>query len=281
MSKVYQIVTDKIIAELEKGIIPWKKPWTGTNFARNWVTQKPYKGINKMLLDPGEYLTWNQIKDAKGSLKKGTKSHLVVFWKQNVYSNIKDNGEKEEKLIPCLRYFNVYNINDCIGIESKLVDQLFIDNNPIEDAENVISKYLIKSNCKLEFIKGSDRAFYSPSEDKIVMPIIKQFNSTEEYYSTLFHENIHSTGHISRLNRLTKNAGFASQIYSKEELCAEIGATILCNEIGIDTSKTFQNNVAYIQSWLKALKNDKTLIMSASSQAEKAVNLILNRKEGK
>jgi antirestriction protein ArdC len=233
-----------------------------------------------MLLDPGEYLTWNQITQAKGSLIKGSKAHLVVFWKQSSYTKLKDDGEKEEKTIPCLRYFNVYNIKDCKGIESKLQDQIIIHNNPIDEAENTVKDYLKRSNCKLEFIEGSDRAFYSPSEDKIVMPIIHQFNSSEEYYSTLFHENVHSTGHTSRLKRLTKNASFGSQVYSKEELVAEIGSTILCNEVGFDTSKTFQNNVAYIQSWLKALRNDKTLIMSASSLAEKAVNLILNRKGG-
>ncbi len=110
------------------------------------------------------------------------------------------------------------------------------------------------------------------------MPKLEQFTSSNEYYSTLFHEMTHSTGHCSRLNcELEKIAGFGSEEYSKEELIAEIGSAYLCEVAKIATKKTINNSVAYLQSWIKVLKNDKRLIISASGQAEKAVNFILGK----
>ena len=120
-----------------------------------------------------------------------------------------------------------------------------------------------------------DRAFYRPSTDEVVLPIRKQFMSTAEYYSTVFHELTHSTGHASRLNRLTQAAFFGSEDYSKEELVAEIGAAALVNHVGLETSNSIRNSAAYIQNWLKVLRDDKRFIVSASGRAEKAVNLIL------
>ena len=127
---------------------------------------------------------------------------------------------------------------------------------------------------KLTHTEG-DRAYYKPSTDEVVLPIRKQFVSTAEYYSTVFHELTHSTGHASRLNRLTSPAFFGSEAYSKEELVAEIGASALVNHVGLETSNSLRNNVAYIQNWLRVLKDDKRFIVSASGRAEKAVNLIL------
>jgi antirestriction protein ArdC len=279
---VAEKVTNKIIEKLEQGIIPWKKPWTGQS-ARNWVTQKPYRGVNKFLLDDGEYISFKQCTDAGGKIKKGAKASMVVYYKLTTYENKESDGDTEttsSKTIPFMRFSNVFNINDCEGIESKIKPSETIQNNPIEDAQELFQNYLNQRNCSFETNDGSDRAFYSPSCDKIIMPSIKQFNCSEEYYSTLFHEGVHSTGHSSRLKRITEFASFGSQIYSKEELCAEIGSAILCEKVNIDISKTFDNSVAYIQSWLKVLKNDKNLIISAASQAEKAVELILKEKGG-
>ena len=120
-----------------------------------------------------------------------------------------------------------------------------------------------------------DKAFYRPSTDEVVLPIRKQFMSTAEYYSTVFHELTHSTGHASRLNRLTQAAFFGSEDYSKEELVAEIGAAALVNHVGLETSNSIRNSAAYIQNWLQVLRDDKRFIVSASGKAEKAVNLIL------
>ena len=123
----------------------------------------------------------------------------------------------------------------------------------------------------------SNKAFYSPSYDRVVVPMKEQYENINEYYSTTFHELTHSTGHKSRLDRLETGAiaSFGSETYSKEELVAEIGSASLMNMLGIETPQTFKNSTAYIQNWLQVLKNDNRFIVSASSKAEKAVNYIL------
>jgi antirestriction protein ArdC len=126
--------------------------------------------------------------------------------------------------------------------------------------------------------KGN-RAFYRPSEDAIHLPLMEQFSKQAEYYSVAFHESVHSTGHKSRLNRFEdeKSAAFGSEVYSKEELVAELGAATLVNFLGLETEKSFRNSAAYIQNWLKVLKDDPKFIVSASARAEKAVDMILDR----
>ena len=136
--------------------------------------------------------------------------------------------------------------------------------------------YLGRTGVKLSHSEG-DQAFYRPSTDEVVLPIRKQFVSTAEYYSTVFHELTHSTGHPTRLNRLTQPSFFGTDDYSKEELVAEIGAATLVNHVGLETGSSLRNNAAYIQNWLGVLKNDKRFIVSAAGRAEKAVNLILNQ----
>lgn len=122
---------------------------------------------------------------------------------------------------------------------------------------------------------GSDSAYYSPSSDVVAIPTADQHFSTSEYYSTLFHELVHSTGRKGRLDRISGTAHFGSNDYSKEELVAEIGAFTLLNNYGIDSEKAVRNNAAYIQSWLRSLRNDKTMIVSACGKAEKAVKYIM------
>jgi len=143
-----------------------------------------------------------------------------------------------------------------------------------EKAESIICNYLRTSGVKLNHEAG-DRAFYRPSDDSITLPLLAQFKATAEYYSTAFHEMIHSTGHMSRLNRLEKTAFFGTEAYSKEELIAEIGAAALVNAAGLETSDSFRNSAAYVQNWLQVLKHDKRFIVSAAGKAEKAVSMIL------
>jgi len=283
-NNVYQYVTDRIIEELKKGNIPWRKPWKGQK-AINYVTRKEYKGINTLLLlYPGEYLTFKQVQDLKGKVKKGEKSSMIVYynWIEKNTGNKDKNGKDIIDSIPILRYYNVFHISQTEGIETKCqpynTDK---ENDTIEQAENIINNYIKRENIKLSIITGGDTACYIPSNDEIVMPNINQFEGNNEYYSTLFHESVHSTGNNNRLNRISKQKfhQFGNQDYSKEELIAEIGSSILCNQIGIEIPQTFKNSVAYIQSWLKVLKNDIKLITIASGQANKAVNYILNIKD--
>ena len=273
---VYQEVTDRIVAQLEQGVIPWHKPWiiSGKACAISRSTGKPYSLLNQMILGrPGEYATFSQIQKEGSKIRKGEKAQMVVFWK---FIEQEDEETHEKKQVPFLRYFSVFHIDQCEGLKPKHVQDLPATVRPDEKAENIITDYLQRSGVKLIHQEG-DRAYYRPSADTVTLPLLAQFKELAEYYSTAFHELTHSTGHASRLNRLTKLACFGSEEYSKEELVAEIGAAALVNHVGLETPDSFRNSAAYVQSWLKALQDDKRLIVSASGRAEKAVNLILNQ----
>lgn len=274
---VYQLVTDRIIAELEKGHIPWNKPWTGIRSgAYSRATGKPYSILNQMLLmKPGEYLTYKQALAAGGTVKKGEKSQIVVFWKPLEVEKENEDGSKQKQMIPILKYFNVFHIDQCEGVKPRFAQEELPPVDPIAEAETILSDYSQRSGCRI-FNEKQDRAYYRPFTDEIHLPMREQFPQIAEYYSTAFHEATHSTGHASRLNRLNMTAHFGSEDYSKEELVAEMGAAILMNETHIETPDTFRNSAGYIQGWLKALKDDSRLIVSAAGKAEKAVRLILN-----
>lgn len=261
---VYQMVTDRIIAELEKGNIPWEKPWTGVQSgAISGTTGKAYSLINQMILGKsGKWFTWNQIQAKGWKIRKGERASFVVFWKNQIIKETdKQTGEEIEKVIPILKYFNVFHESQLEGYEPTPVDTKAVDPATDITADSIITDYLNRSGVTLEHRKG-DEAFYSPASDRVVLPLREQFPDMAEYYS-------------SRLNRLKSTAHFGSESYSKEELTAEIGAASLLSYAGIETSKSFRNSAAYIQSWLRVLRNDSRFIVSAASRAEKAVNLIL------
>lgn len=245
---VYQMVTDRIIAELEKGIIPWKKPWTGSNKgAFNRISKKPYSLMNQILLGKsGEWATFKQWQDLGGRIRKGEKASFVTFWKLQPYEETNADGETEIKQIPLLRYYNVFHISQVEGVKP-LEDVKLNDIEPIAEAERIKEAYKEREHIQIKEVI-SNEAFYSPSGDYIQVPCREQYKEANEFYNTLFHEMIHSTGHKSRLNRLTTGADarFGSQVYSKEELCAELGSAMILNQIGIETSETFTNSAAYI-----------------------------------
>lgn len=276
---VYELVTDRIIEQLEQDVIPWQKPWTGVRSgAYNRISKKSYSLLNQMLLQhDGEYATFKQWQDLGGHIRKGAKSEIVVFWKIQPVEKEKEDGTKEVKQIPLLRYFNVFHISQVDGVEPLPKEELN-DIKPIEKAENVLRDYWTKENITVEH-KVGNKAYYSPTFDLIHLPLFEQFTDANEYYSTAFHESVHSTMKENRCNRTedrkSKLVAFGSDEYSKEELIAEIGSASLMNIIGIETNKSFKNSAAYIQSWLSVLKNDVKFIVSASSKAEKAVKYIL------
>lgn len=276
---VYEMVTDRIIEQMENGVIPWEKPWTGIrNGAYNRISKKSYSLLNQMLLNhDGEYATFKQWSDLGGHVRKGEKSEMVVFWKIQPVEETKEDGTKETKQIPLLRYFNVFHISQVDGVEPLQNEERY-ENEPIEKAEKVLLDYWARENIEVEHIAGND-AYYSPARDLIHLPLFEQFTKANEYYSTAFHESVHSTMKENRCNRAEDRKGklvaFGSAEYSKEELVAEIGSANLMNIIGIESEKSFRNNTAYIQNWLTVLKNDVKFIVSASSKAEKAVKYIL------
>jgi antirestriction protein ArdC len=268
---VYQIVTEKIIEALKAGQIPWRKPWVSVR-PMNYKTKRAYTGINTLLLGmlPYKlpyYLSFKQVGEMGGLVKKGEKSHLCVFWK---WLEAKDDDGKKKK-IPLLRYYNVFNIEqtDLPAPEMPAIASLTPDQDVKARCEAFIAQY---QNAPA-VIPHPSQAAYSPSLDTVSMPDISLFHSTEEYFGSLFHEFVHSTGHKSRLNREGLMATtYGSERYSKEELVAEIGAAFCCSIVGIE--KTFPNQAAYIQGWLSKLNDDKRLILQASSLAQKAVDLM-------
>lgn len=275
---VYQMVTDRIIAELEKERIPWKKCWSGSRSgAYNRITKKPYSLMNQMLLgQSGEWATYKQWQESGGRIRKGEKASFVTFWKLQPYEETNADGETEIKQIPLLRYYNVFHISQVEGVKP-LEDVKLNDIEPIAEAERIKEAYKEREHIQIKEVI-SNEAFYSPSGDYIQVPCKEQYQNANEFYSVLFHEITHSTGHKTRLDRFTTGAAamFGSETYSKEELVAELGSAIILNQLGIETPQTFKNSAAYIQNWLQVLKNDNKFIVSASSKAQKAVEYILN-----
>lgn len=272
---VYTIVTERIIALLERGVIPWKQPWQNGSLPVNLVSKRPYQGINLLLLaslcyDSHVYLTSKQLNEIGGSLKQGEKPHIVVYW------NYLDKDDETKKKTPYLRYYTVFNIAQCAGIPAdKIPEALNIDFVPIQKAEETVNNMPNAPSIRHK----EQLAFYDPLRDIVNMPKRNSFSSEEKYYSTLFHELIHSTGHRSRLERKTliEMAEFGSEPYSIEELVAEIGACYLLSSCGIQVD--IDQNAAYISGWLMKLKNDKKFIFSASRYAQKATNYILKLNE--
>ena len=282
--QIYQMVTDRVIEKLKEGVCPWVKPWKGGNevLAMNAITKKPYSFLNQMLLGfDGQYLTFNQAKQLGGSVKKGSKSSQVVFWTTGYSTKAEDEDGNittvyHEYARPVLKYYNVFEIGDIDGIDIKKVETEFTpsDASPIEEAENVIMEYASRTDLTVER-KYCAGACYRPSDDKVIIPIIQQYDQAEEFYSTAFHELIHSTGAKKRLGRDLSGL-FGSSRYGREELIAEIGSAFCLARLGMDAQKCFDNSVAYLQSWIKTIQADSKAIVIAAGKAEKAVNMIFD-----
>lgn len=282
---VYEIVTNRIIEHLEKGVIPWRQPWTEAGPPKNLVTGRNYRGINVWLLNTLSYpqnyfLTFKQVKDLGGSVIKGEKGQEVIFWKRPENEKTgEDKGkdedsEKEKKArIPLLRYYKVFNIDQCTGIPlEKLPPREERNNDPLETCEKIISEMPKRPDIR----NNEHLAYYNKVKDFVNMPKMETFTSSESYYAALFHELVHSTGHKERLDRreLTQSKGYGTENYAIEELTAEMGASYLKSYSGIPIEQ-LENNVAYIQGWLEKLRNDKKLIVYAGSHAQRAADYIL------
>ena len=274
--KAYDRITDNIIALMEKGTVPWHKPWqVQTGMPRNLITQKPYRGINTFLLmsmgfESPHWLTFRQAVQLGGSVKKGEKSCPVVFWKP---LQVTDEASGEVEKIPLLRLYHVFNVVQCEGLKNvPATDEASF---AITEAAEIVAKMPQPPVIK----HGLSHAFYNPINDMVGMPEPKRFTTEDGYHATLFHELVHSTGHEKRLKRqsITERNGFGSDPYCKEELIAELGSAFLCGQAGI-VERTIDGSAAYLEGWLKQLKSDKTLIVYAAAQAQKAADYILDRK---
>jgi antirestriction protein ArdC len=317
---IYSYITDLIINTIEKvGHLPWQKDWVGSGAdgtAKNYVSKKEYTGANFLLnfdvkfdedgkgyLVPIKfvqpyYLTFNQIRETKASLKKDSKARRVIYYTMIFnYDNgtlkfkttdkvkftefVKSQGLTKEDLkahlvkIPVIKYYNVFRADDCTGLKfpSDKIDSKKV--NPIEQAQQLIDGY--KNPPTYTFI--GDRAYYQPSTDTLNMPKITAFNKEASYYCTYFHELTHSTGAKKRLDR-DFSGKFGSKNYAYEELIAELGAVFMCSEAGI-LFQTKENSAKYLKNWntvlVTELENDNRFFLKASAQSQKAVNYILNR----
>jgi antirestriction protein ArdC len=297
---VYQIVTERIISLLEQGTCPWRKPWaTSSGMPKNLISKKEYRGINVFLLGCQEYsspywLTYKQAIEKNGNVRKGEKSSLCVFWKLN---STPETGGTEEtdleavtpvtsvtpgkssylKSAPILKYYNLFNLEQCDGIVSPTQEVPTYSFTPIEKAEQIVSG--MKDRPEISY--GGNKASYSPASDKIRMPYEDRFEKNEEFYSVLFHELGHSTGHRSRLARkeVMEKVEFGSESYGSEELVAELTSSMLCGVAGI-SNQTIDLAASYLDGWLTVIKKDKKAIVVAAAQAQKAADHILGRTFG-
>jgi antirestriction protein ArdC len=282
MCKVYDVVNSRILELLEQGTVPWRKTWNGVEgIPKSLISKKAYRGINSFVLgcmpyDSSYWMTFKQCQEKGGRVRKGEKSSPVIFWKwldrkeADVDSTDTDTGK-----IPMLRFYSVFNLEQTEGIAAPPTTEIINTYTPIEKAEQIIAGMPLRPEIK----HGGGRAAYSPMLDYVKLPVQSSFEKPEEYYSTCFHELSHATGHASRVGRkgVLEPSYFGSHEYSKEELVAEMSACFLCGHAGIENT-IIENSAAYIAGWLKALKNDKTLLIHAASQAQKASDYILNVK---
>lgn len=276
---VYQIVTDRLIQALEAGTAPWRKPWSGSGgIPCNAITGRPYHGINSFLLlclpyNKARFLTFKQAQAAGGTVRKGEKGTPIVFW--NWIESDQKSSDGKPKKIPFLRYFTVFNVAQCDGLElDDETEPETIAHDPIPAAQSVIDR------TGASVHHGGFRAYYEPTADRITLPEMNAFETPEAYYQTAFHELGHWTGHKSRLDRegISSLAAFGSAVYSKEELIAEMTASFLCAQVGIDPD--LENSASYLAGWIRALRGDSKLAVRAAGAASKASDLILGVERG-
>ena len=283
----YEKITNRILSLLEAGTVPWHRPWTG---CRNLVSGKEYRGVNTFLLgcEPYEspfWITFKQAKTLGGSVRKGEHGCPVVFWKWLPPKTVEREDEDGNTVTlvdgrnplgrPMLRQYTAFNVEQCDGLEIPTAVER--DNEPIAVCESVVENMPQRPDVRHE----SSGAFYRPSEDFVSLPGLSAFESPEAYYSVLFHELTHSTGHASRLGRHGEDGytfhGFGSKNYSREELVAEMGAAFLSGHCGVE-NRTIDNSASYIDGWRRKLGEDPRLVVIAAAQAQKSADFTLGRK---
>jgi antirestriction protein ArdC len=284
-NKVAQIITDRIMEMVEKdGVLPWQKPFnTLSGMPRNGTTEKPYRGINLWMtaLSPFSnpyWFTYNQVKAMGGHVKKSEVSTPVVYWNfvKKPTGEIDDMGNEIVTRIPFMRYYNVFNAEQCEGLPEKYTKPAETKNNdPIAEAQKIIDNMPMRP-----IINEGNAGYYTPSLDTVTLPPMGSFTNSEAFYCVAFHELAHSTGHKTRLNRktITEVSPFGSANYGSEELVAEFAASFLCGVAGI-SEKVIDNSASYIKSWKEKIKADPTLLVYSAQKASKATDFILGVKE--
>lgn len=271
----YQDVTDAIIAQLEAGTKPWQKDWQGGSLTMpRRFTGVPYRGINVLLLWASamqqslagdRWMTFQQAKQLGGSVRKGSKGTRIVFFKP---LEVRDTATGEEKKIPMLRTYTVFNSDQIEGLPAKYASAAVV---PVQGLERDKAAEAALRSCGAMIEEGGPSAYYTPASDVVTMPDFERFNSSSGYLATLAHELCHWTGHKSRMDRFGANT---RTNYAFEELVAEMGAAFVGARLGI-VGEHIENHSAYLASWLKALRNDKRMIFKAATLAQQAADLVL------
>lgn len=278
----YTRITEQVLKLIERGTVPWRKPWKAGSAPSSISTNKLYRGINSFVLsctaevcgyESPYWGTYKKISELGGQVRKGEKGTLITFWKRLQVDDDRHPGKK--KTIPLLRGYTVFNASQADGLPDKFYP-VFPEVTPSEaaaEAERILASYLDGGPA---FTHGGDRAYYSPAADLINLPTRASFDADDEYFSTAFHEATHSTGHVSRLARegITEAHYFGDNSYANEELVAEFGATFLCGFAGIDNAAAAENSAAYLRAWASKLRAEPKLLVQAAGKAQRAVDLI-------
>ena len=281
---VYKKVTDKIISDLEQGTLTWLKPWSSENMDGRIVKPlrhngMPYSGINVLLLwgaaiERGYlspyWMTYRQAKEYGAHVCKGERGNLVVYANTITKTEEQDDGSEEECTIPFMKGYCVFNVEQIEG----LPEYFYTKTEPVIDpAERIAHADAFFAASGADVRHGGNRAFYSGGSDHVQMPHFEAFHSPEAYYATLAHELTHWTKHPKRLDREFGRKKLGNEEYSREELVAELGAAFLCADLAL-TPEPGEDHAAYIQGWLKVLKDDKRAIFSAAAHAQRAADFL-------
>ena len=269
---IYTEITQSIIEQLEQGAAPWIKPWKADSSAdKNLVSQKPYQGINRLLLGMSSmvkgfsvpvWASYKQWEAIGANVKKGEKGTKIVFYSPVSKEN-KQTGDLEKYAV--LKTYFVFNAAQVEGIDIVPAETVAAEFTAVELAEQRI----IKTGAAISH--GGDAAFYMPSADRIQLPNKTAFNSEANYYATAFHELAHWTGSKNRLDRDLDKGRFGNPAYAFEELVAEMSAAFLCSDYGIQGEL---RHAGYIGHWLKALREDSKAVFKAAALAQKAADYI-------
>jgi antirestriction protein ArdC len=284
--EIYQAVTDRMVQALERGVVPWRTPWTLAGRPRSLSTGRAYQGVNTWLLSLAcreqgwaspWFGTYRQVQELGGQVRKGERSTLVTFWK-TLEKQDRDagTGEVTVRAVPLLRTFRVFNACQADGLPGRYFPEPG-EERPIAGPQAVLDGYLGQAGAPRLRHDVHGQAYYNPAADEIHLPPMTGHRSPEHYYATAYHEAAHSTGHASRLDRdgiTSSGAAFGSHAYGKEELVAQMTASMLCAETGIDTGEIFGNSAAYIGSWLRTIKGDPRMVVTAAAAAQRASDLI-------
>jgi len=305
---MYQEITDSVIDALEKGTIPWEKPWSlngDRKQPRSVSTGKVYQGINWIMLGPWMFgashsspwwMTYRQAKKLGGTVRKGEKSYPIVHWSfidgKHPAGHPKA-GQLTGRKVPILQHFSAFNLDQCdmpdevVERLAKRLDRLAgeekqsgttLTGEAVEAAKATADEYISREGIK--FNDAGSLACYSPMADAITMPEVQTFTGAEEYLATLLHECVHSTGIDKRLKRgIEQNGSKGSESYAREELVAELGSAFAAARLGINMPTVNDNRNAYIANWIAVLENDKKALIWAAGRAEKATNMIIGDRD--